>query len=159
RTIHELFADQAAETPGAVAVTFDGDGLTYRALDERANRLAHHLQDLGVGPGALVVISMERSIDVVVGLLGILKAGGGYVPLDPASPSQRRRFVLEDTRAGVLLTQSSLRPSPSASPRHVICLDRDWPGIARQPGHAPASCATAEDVAYVMYTSGSTGQP
>src|SRR5262249_28356326 len=78
---------------------------------------------------------------------------------DPAYPSQRRRFVLEDTRAGVLLTQSSLRPSPSASPRHVICLDRDWPHIARQPGHAPASCATAEDVAYVMYTSGSTGQP
>ena len=106
RCIHELFEEQVERTPEAVAVVFEDQQLTYKALNRRANQLAHYLRKLGVGPEVRVGICVEQSIEMVVGLLGILKAGGAYVPLDPSYPKERLTFMLEDTRAAVLVTQS-----------------------------------------------------
>ena len=108
-SVSELFAAQAARTPEAVAVVFEEQQLTYGQLEERANQLAHHLRGLGVGPEVVVGLCVERSLQMVMGLLGILKAGGAYLPLDPSYPSERLAFMLEDSRAPVLLTQSALR--------------------------------------------------
>ena len=158
--VHELFEEQAELFPDAVAVVFGEQQLTYRELDRRANQLAHHLRKLGVGPEKLVGICVERSLEMVVGLLGILKAGGAYVPLDPASPAARLEFVLGDTRAPVLLTQERLLARlPDEHGAEVVRLDADWPLIAREPGENLAPRATADNPAYVIYTSGSTGQP
>jgi amino acid adenylation domain-containing protein len=156
---HQLFEQQAARTPEAVAVVFAQQHLTYRQLDERANRLAHHLRALGVGPEVLVGLCLERSLDLLVGLLGILKAGGAYVPLDPTYPPERLAFMLEDSQAPVLLTQSALLDSLPAHQAQVVCLDTDWAQIAQQPATTPASGVTSDHLAYVIYTSGSTGKP
>jgi amino acid adenylation domain-containing protein len=157
--IHQLFEAQVARTPDAVAVVFEEEDLTYRELNIRANQLAHHLQALGVGPETLVGICAERSLEMVVGLLGILKAGGAYVPLDPTYPKERLAFMLSDVQTSVLLTQYKL---VSGLPRHglrLVCLDIDWERIAQQREDNPVSEAIPENLAYVMCTSGSTGRP
>src|SRR5206468_8574512 len=130
--------------------------LTYRVLDAKANRLAHYLRRLGVGPEVLVGICVERSLEMVVGLLGILKAGGAYVPMDPAYPKERPAFILQDTQAPVLLAQSSLLANLPSHKAQVLLLDRPLPDAP--PGELPGR-ATADNLAYVIYTSGSTGQP
>ena len=161
RCLHRLFEEQVERAPDAIAVTFEAERLTYRQLDERANQLAHRLQKLGVGPDALVAICLERSLEMVVALLGVLKAGGAYVPLDPAYPPERLAYVLRDSEAVVLLTQDSLRErfqSALLKPL-ILCLDSAQEPIAREGKQAPTSGASSENLAYVIYTSGSTGEP
>ncbi len=159
RCLPELIDEQATRTPEAVAVVFGARQLTYRELNARANQLARHLQKLGVGPDSLVALCVDRSLEMVVGMLGILKAGGGYVPLDPKYPPERLAFVLQDANAQVLLTQAHLVETMPASAARVIRLDADWPEIARESEDPAESAATAKHLAYVIYTSGSTGQP
>jgi amino acid adenylation domain-containing protein len=159
-TIHGLFAEQASRTPEAVALRHGDRSLTYGELDERSNRLAHYLRSLGVGPEVGVGLCVERSPEMVVGLLGILKAGGAYVPLDPGYPSERLAFMLEDSSAPVLVTEAGLVERLPADGSQVVLLDGDWEErIAAQPGGAVESPATAANLAYVIYTSGSTGRP
>jgi amino acid adenylation domain-containing protein len=142
-----------------VAVVFETQQLTYAELNDRANCLASYLRKQGVKAGDLVAICLERSLELVIGLLGILKAGGAYVPLDASYPKKRLEFILEDASAGVVLTDSaSLNSLPPARAR-VICLDRDWEEIAKEPRVNPDCQSTADHLAYVIYTSGSTGVP
>ena len=157
--IHELFEAQVEKTPEAVAVVFEEQRLTYRELNERANQLGHHLRSLGVGPEVLVGLCVERSLEMVVGLLGILKAGGAYVPLDPTYPKERLSFLLEDTGAPVLLTQARLALGLPEHRARVLCLDTEWEPVAREHVKNPASGAGPDNLAYVIYTSGSTGKP
>jgi len=159
QTVQQLFEAQAEQTPDAVAVVYEGEQLTYAELNKRANQVAHHLRKHGVGPDVLVGIMMERSVEMVVGLLGILKAGGAYAPLDPAYPQERLAFMLRDAAVPVLLTQERLRESLLEHQAQVIRLDADWEAIAGESAENLPSAATAESLAYVMYTSGSTGQP
>src|SRR5436305_9221669 len=157
--VPHLVAGQAAATPGAVALVAGHQSLTYRELNQRANRLAHYLQTLGVRPDVLVGLCIERSLDMVVGLLGILKAGGTYVPLDPTYPAERLSFMLEDARASVLVTRQGLTSRLPSQQAQVICLDADAAILAQQCASDPVSTVTAADLAYVIYTSGSTGRP
>jgi amino acid adenylation domain-containing protein len=186
--IHELFEAQVEKTPEAIAVQFQGKELTYRQLNRLANQVAHYLAGLGVGPEKLVGICVERSLEMVIGLLGILKAGGAYVPLDPAYPRERLEFMLKDGQVSVLITQEWLIEdigwkmvdgdpgeiiedgrwrmedrNPQSSildPRiKAVYLNRDWDKIAQQSEENPAKRTTAQNLAYVIYTSGSTGQP
>lgn len=157
--IHQLFEAQVERTPEAVAVVFEDQQLTYHELNVRANQLAHHLQDLGVGPDVLVGLCVERSLDMVVGLLGILKAGGAYVPLDPAFPSERLAFMLEDAQTPVLVTQQRLTIQLPKYEAKVVCLDTDQAVLAQQSGTNVLPTATSAHQAYVIYTSGSTGRP
>ena len=145
RCIHQLFEQQAARTPDATAVVFEDTRLSYAELNARANQLAHHLITLGVGPDVLVGLCLERSLDLVVGLLGILKAGGAYVPLDPGYPATRLAFMLEDTQAPVLLTQHKLLGQLPPYAGHVLCLDRDPSLLAAQPDTDPPCRATARE--------------
>ncbi len=157
--IHELFEAQVQQTPGAVAVVFEAQQLTYAELNARANQLAHFLSSLGVKPGALVGLCVERSIDMLVGLLGILKASAAYIPLDPMYPKERLAYMLENSQAGILLTQSGLAEQlPKCSARNIY-LDQDWPAIAGQPDANPVEHNPNNHPAYVIYTSGSTGTP
>lgn len=157
--IPQLFEDQVERTAGAVAVVFDDEHLTYWELNSRANQLAHYLRHLGVGPDVLVGLCVERSLDMMVGLLGILKAGGAYVPLDPAFPSERIAFMLEDAEAPVLLTQQHLLSQLPLLKAKVVCLDSDADVLAHQSESNLLPEATSENLAYVIYTSGSTGRP
>ncbi len=157
--IHELFEAQTVKTPEAVALIFDGQQLSYRELNERANQLARHLRALGVGPETLVAVCMERCFELVTAVLGILKAGGAYVPLDSANPGERLAFVLNDTHARVLLTKEGMLHKLPACNAELVCLDRDWEVINRESCENLAGIATAENLAYVIYTSGSTGRP
>jgi amino acid adenylation domain-containing protein len=166
--IHQLFEEQVERIPEAIAVEFEDRQITYQELNRRANQLAHHLISLGIGPEKLVGICVERSIEMVVGLLGILKAGGAYVPLDPAYPEERLQFMVQDAQVSVLLTQSKLldqheKRDPPSSILHprltAVCLDRDWRLIAQQKEDNPKELVTSENLAYVIYTSGSTGTP
>ncbi|WP_346294196.1 amino acid adenylation domain-containing protein, partial [Sphaerothrix gracilis] len=158
--LQELFESQVARTPEAVAAVCETERLTYEALNQRANQLAHYLSTLGVGPESKIGLYAERSLDLLVGLWGILKAGGAYVPLDPAYSQQRLAFVLEDAGVAVLLTQRHLvEQLPQPSRRACVCLDTDEPLIARQPRSNPAQRTRSDSLAYVLYTSGSTGQP
>ena len=157
--VHQLFEDQVERTPEAVAVVFEDRQLTYRELNSRANRLAHYLKKLGVGPEVLVGICMERSLGMIVGLLGVLKAGGAYVPLDPRHPRARLGFMLEDAGVGVLLTQQEVVAKLPEHPARVICLDGDWREIAQESEENADSGITGQNLAYVIYTSGSTGVP
>ncbi len=162
RCIHQLFEEQVARTPDAIAVVCAAamtSSLTYRDLNARANQLARYLQTLGVGPETLVGICIERSIEMVVGILGILKAGGAYVPLDPDYPADRLTFMLEDARVAVLLTQQHLAAYLPAQQARVVCLDADWQQIAAEGQTNPDTDVTPDNLAYVIYTSGSTGQP
>ena len=159
RSIQQLFEAQAACTSDKTALVCDEQQLTYAELNRRANQLAHHLKDAGVRPGDLVGVCLERGFELIVALLGILKAGGVYVPLDPGYPKERLAFMLQDSGANVVLTdEDSLGSLPAMSGR-AICLDRDWKDIAKQPSFNPSSQSTADDLAYVIYTSGSTGLP
>jgi len=159
KCVHELFETQVEKTPDAIAVVFEDLQLSYRELNRRANQLAHYLRKLGVGPEVLVGICVERSIEMIVGMLGILKAGGVYVPLDPDYPKERLGFMLEDTQAGIIVTDSvSLGSLPSSSAQ-AICLDRDWQAVTKEPQVNPGNQTTADNLAYVIYTSGSTGKP
>ncbi|MEH2290131.1 amino acid adenylation domain-containing protein [Nostoc sp.] len=157
--IHQLFEAQVECTPDAVAVVFEDQQLTYWELNTRANQLANYLRSLGVKPEVLVGICVERSLNMVIGLLGILKAGGAYVPLDPSYPKERLAFILEDTQAPVLLTQASLVEVMPQHKAQVVCLDTDWHLIARQSQENFFSQLTTDNLAYVIYTSGSTGTP
>jgi amino acid adenylation domain-containing protein/thioester reductase-like protein len=157
--LHQLFARQAALRPDAPAVTCEGASLSYAELDRRANQLAHYLRGLGVGPDVLVGVCMERSAEMIVGILGILKAGGAYLPLDLAYPKDRLEFMLADAQAPVLLTQQALLDTLPRHTTRTVCLDSDWPLIAACPDTAPDSGAAPEHLAYVIYTSGSTGKP
>jgi amino acid adenylation domain-containing protein len=157
--IHELFEAQVERTPDAVAVIFEDQQLTYQELNRRANQLAHHLQALGVGPETIVGICMERSPEMIVGLLGVLKAGGAYVPLDPAYPEERLAFMLADTQALVLLTQERLMTALLKHGVKLECLNTYWESIAQESEANPVSEATSDNLAYVIYTSGSTGRP
>lgn len=166
--IHELFQAQVEQTPEAIAVvqpTEDGyltdeQRLTYRELNSRANQLAHYLRKCGVEPEVLVGICMERSIEMMVGILGILKAGGAYVPLDPTYPRERLAFIIEDTQMSVLLTQRRLVETlPPKQKEQIICLDADWPVIRSESMMNPRLEVKADNLAYVIYTSGSTGTP
>jgi amino acid adenylation domain-containing protein len=158
--VHQLFEAQVERTPHAIAVVFEDDKLTYRALNQRANQLAHHLQTLGVGPETLVGLCVERSLELVVGILGILKAGGAYVPLDPTYPRERLAFLAADTGLRVLLTQAHLQSSLPVTPGvNCLYLDKDWHAIARHSTANPARRAVPSNLVYVIYTSGSTGTP
>ncbi|WP_437931241.1 amino acid adenylation domain-containing protein [Sorangium sp. So ce291] len=169
--LHELFEAQAGRTPRAIALVCKGERVSYAELSDRSERIARYLRGRGVGPDVLVGVYLERSADLVAALLGVLKAGGAYVPLDPAYPGERLAFMLEDSRAAVVLTQASLCAGLPASRAHVACVDRDAAAIAACPAAAPADArsdaapaapaAAASDasLAYVIYTSGSTGRP
>ena len=155
----QLFEAQVERAPAAVAVVCEGQELTYWELNRRANQLAHYLKGLGVGPEVLVGICVERSLEMVIGLLGILKAGGAYVPLDPAYPKERLAFMLQDAQASVLLTQQRLVERLPQYGTKVVCLDTDWGAIAQE-GETNLLCqGTTDNLAYVLYTSGSTGRP
>src|ERR1043165_1720821 len=156
KTMAQLFEEQGEQSPGAVAVEFEGAVLTYRRLNERANQLAHYLQSLGAGPDVVVAVCLERSMELVVALLGILKAGGAYVSLDATYPKERLAIMLADTQAPVVLTQQKLRvnceaaigelQSPIRNP-NLVCLDTGWEGIARENLANPVGGATAEHLA------------
>lgn len=157
--IHHLLEAQVEQTPNAVAVALNDQQLTYQELNQRANQLAHYLQKLGVGPDVKVGLCVERSLEMVIGLLGILKAGGAYVPVDPAYPQERLAFLLSDSQVLVLLTQAALVTRFPSLQSSLVCLDADWTLIAQESNENPASHATAENLAYIVYTSGSTGKP
>ncbi|WP_353931425.1 amino acid adenylation domain-containing protein [Okeanomitos corallinicola TIOX110] len=158
KCIHELFAEQVEKTPDAIAVVFANQQLTYRELNNKANQLAHHLQSLGVKADTLVGICVERSVEMVIGLLGIFKAGGAYVPIDPSYPAERKAFILADTQTTILLTQQHLTHNLSTDGIKVICLDADWSNLPQQTQN-PVSATNSQHLAYVIYTSGSTGKP
>ncbi|MGZ4113417.1 MAG: non-ribosomal peptide synthetase, partial [Tumebacillaceae bacterium] len=164
--IHHLFEAQVEKTPDATAIVFEDTRLTYRELNQRANQVAHYLQKVGVGPDALVTLCVERSAELVVGLLGILKAGAAYVPLDTSYPEERIALILEDSEASVLVTQSHLLAklpttavSTASAEQVVVCLDRDAEQIAQESCENPTSDVEAHHLAYMIYTSGSTGKP
>ncbi|MGE6592952.1 amino acid adenylation domain-containing protein [Bacillus mycoides] len=159
-TIHELFEQQAMIYPNSIAVTYEKGKVTYRELNERANQLAHYLQKKGVGPDTLVGLCVERSLEMIVGILGILKAGGAYVPLDPTYPEQRLQYILEDAGIQLFVTQESLKELKWL-PENIksICLDRDRDEIGQESKTLPFSDVSSQNLAYVIYTSGSTGNP
>ncbi|MEG4110940.1 MULTISPECIES: amino acid adenylation domain-containing protein [unclassified Microcoleus] len=157
--IHQLFEVQAEQTPDAVAVVFGEQQLTYQQLNCRANQLAHYLQTLGAGPEVLVGICLDRSLEAIVSLLAVLKAGAAYLPLDPAYPKERLDFMLSDAKISVLLTQQNLVERLPDCGAKVICLDAAREEINAQSEENPANLAHADNLAYVMYTSGSTGNP
>ncbi|MDZ7335182.1 MAG: amino acid adenylation domain-containing protein [candidate division KSB1 bacterium] len=157
--IHELFEAKVAENPEALAVVFDKEKLTYGELNARANHLAHHLQSLGVKPETIVAICVDRSIDLLVAMLGVLKAGGAYLPLDPIYPLDRLRLMIEDSGAKCLIIQKSLDLNIAPEGVQVIHIDSDWSEIAEKSGEDPISGAIPENLAYMIYTSGSTGKP
>ncbi|MCL4532020.1 MAG: amino acid adenylation domain-containing protein, partial [Actinobacteria bacterium] len=159
RCIHQLFEEQVERTPDGIAVEFGEERLTYAELNRRANQLGHYLQSLGVGPDTLVGVAVERSLEMVVGLLGILKAGGAYLPLDPSYPMERLAFMMDDARLKVLLTQRRLQDILPDTEAQVVLLDKDQTG-GDDASEAPCSSGTQPgSLAYVMYSSGSTGRP
>jgi amino acid adenylation domain-containing protein len=157
--VPDLVTRQAAATPDAIALVVGDQALTYRQLNQRANRLAHYLQSRGVGPNVLVGLCVERSVDMVVGLLGILKAGGAYVPMDPAYPTERLVYMLEDSQAPVLVTHQYLGARLPIEPDRLICLDTGAAMLSQYDAGDSVPGVTADDLVYVIYTSGSTGKP
>jgi amino acid adenylation domain-containing protein len=157
--IHEQFALQVERTPDTVAVVCENQQLTYQELNAKANQLARYLQTCGVGTETLVGLCVERSVQMVVGLLGILKAGAAYVPLDPTYPQERLELMIEDAQVKLLLTQQHLLQKLSIQTSRLICLDSDWEEIDLHSRENPVNSATPENLVYVIYTSGSTGKP
>jgi amino acid adenylation domain-containing protein len=157
--LHQRIEAQVERTPDATVLLFQAKSLTYRELNERANQLAHFLRTLGVGPETLVGVCMRRSLDMVIGLLGILKAGAAYVPLDPDYPPQHLDFMVQDSQVPVLLTQSRLVPALPEHQAKTVCLDADWEAIGLQSTANPTNLTESGNMAYMIYTSGSTGRP
>jgi non-ribosomal peptide synthetase component F len=157
--IHELFEEQVRRTPEALALEFDGVRLTYRELNARANQLARHLRSLQVGPDVLVGICVQRSPEMIIGVLGILKAGGAYLPLDPAYPPARLAYMLEDSAARVLVTQAALADRLGTHEAQLVLLDKETVTLDQLPTSNLPGTARADNLAYVIYTSGSTGTP
>jgi len=158
-TISQLFEQQVARTPNAVAIRSAGRSLTYRELDERSNQLARHLQKLGVREDTLVGIAVERSVEMMIGLLAILKAGGAYVPMDPSYPAQRISLMIENSDAGVILALERTKGCLGETSRQVLSIDGDADAIAREDTQPVPCVAKGQNLAYVIYTSGSTGKP
>ncbi|WP_157450450.1 non-ribosomal peptide synthetase [Bradyrhizobium sp. ARR65] len=156
---HEIFELQVDRNPEAVAVVFGNRQLSYRDLNEQANRVAHHLRRRGVRPNTLVGVCFERSPEMVVALLAVWKAGGAYVPLDPTYPKERLSFMIQDAQPLVLLTDKKCARLLTMSGDKVICLDDDWQKLSQESGDNPAPIAVPSNLAYVIYTSGSTGRP
>ena len=157
--VHQLLEEQARRNPESVAIEFQGRSLSYAELDARSNQLAHFLRVRGVQADRLVGVCVERSLEMVVALLGILKAGGAYVPLDPAYPSDRIKYVLDDAHVTLLLTQDSMLASLPATTAEVMCLDPEWRAFQHEDPGPITTEVTPENLAYVIYTSGSTGKP
>jgi amino acid adenylation domain-containing protein len=158
RRLHELVEDQAAQSADAQALVFQGRSMTYRALNERANQLAHHLRKRGVGPDVAVAVCVERGPDLIVAALAALKAGGVYVPIDPTLPANRAAFILEDTWAPFLLTQYSVLDQLERTAAYTFCME-DWEPLEGEPRSNPSPVGSPRDLAYIIYTSGSTGKP
>ena len=159
-SVQEIFEAQVEQTPEKTAVSFEEQSYTYAELNQRANQLAHHLQGLGVKPDMRVGLFIDRSLDILVGILGIVKAGGAYVPIDPIYPPDRIRFMLEDVGASLLLTQAELAPElPDLGEIEIICLDAAWPTIAQNRLVNPPVCVRPANLMYLLFTSGSTGLP
>jgi amino acid adenylation domain-containing protein len=160
KCFHQLFETQVEQSPNAIAVVFEDKRLTYRELNIQANQLAHHLQQLKVGPDVLVGICLERSLEMIVGLLAIFKAGGAYLPLDPTYPQERLNFMLEDAKVSILLTHSCL-VSLFGEDREdlIVCIDKNWATITQYSQENPTSLVKFDNLAYIIYTSGSTGKP
>ena len=157
--VHEWFDLEASRDPSGCAITYNSEVLSKGELNRRANQVARYLRNCGVGPEVYVGLCITRSFEMVVGLLGILKAGGAYVPLDPAYPSKRLAFIIDDARLPIILTQEKLVGQLPENRARVICLDADWGAISAQRDDTPSSGVTPENLAYVVYTSGSTGHP
>ena len=155
----QIFEEHVQKTPDVVAVVFEGQCVTYAQLNAQVNQLAHYLQSLGVKPEVLVSVYTDRSLEMLVAFLAILKAGGVYVPLDPAYPKDRLAYILSDSQVSMLLTQKNLVTQLPEQKACVVCLDADWEVISQQSDGNPVSVVTAENLAYVIYTSGSTGMP
>lgn len=158
-TIAQLFEQQAARTPDVVALVSAGTSLTYRELDHRSNQLARYLQQLGVAPDTLVGIAVERSSEMIIGLLAILKAGGAYVPMDPSYPVQRIALMMEDSNAPVILATEHTRACLGETSRRIVSIDGEATAIGAMDGERVLSTANGQNLAYVIYTSGSTGKP
>ena len=156
---HLLIEQQAEQVPHKIAVAFENQAMTYKELNARSNQLAHYLMELGVGSDVLVGVYVERSLEMMIGVIGILKAGGAYVPLDPTYPEERIAFMIEDARMPVILTQDTLESHIPANEAVTICLDADWDEIAQQSQLNPHLAVKGEHLAYVIFTSGSTGRP
>ncbi|PHB32505.1 non-ribosomal peptide synthetase, partial [Bacillus pseudomycoides] len=159
KCFHELFEEQVEKTPDAIAVAFEEEKMTYRELNNRANQLAHYLKKQGIGPEVLVGICLERSCEMIIGILGIHKAGGAYVPIDPTYPKDRIAYMLKDSQVSLLLTQQKLLPLFSQLNGNLICLDIQWEEISQESKNNFVSKVTSDNLAYVIYTSGSTGRP
>ena len=159
RGAHELFEEQVSRTPDAVALVSEDVQLSYYQLNRRANQLAHHLRQLGVGPEVKVAVSMRRSPDMIVAILGIMKAGGAFVPVDPSYPAERLTFMLEDAGAPFIVTAGNLLQKLLTFFAQKIYIDAEWEAISAQPDQNPAPVASSDNLAYAIYTSGSTGQP
>ncbi|MDJ0574306.1 MAG: amino acid adenylation domain-containing protein [Xenococcaceae cyanobacterium MO_234.B1] len=157
--LNQLFENQVEKTPDAIAVVFEGKLLTYQQLNQQANQLAHYLEHLEIGPEVLVGICLERSLEMVVGLLGILKAGGAYIPLDPGYPKDRLGYMLSDSQVPIVLTSKTAAPALPTSDAQLVYLDADWQAIAKSSQDNPISSVNSENLAYTLYTSGSTGKP
>lgn len=157
--LHQMFEAQVVQTPEAIAVVFEDQQLTYQELNARANQLAHYLQTLGVGCEVLVGLCVERSLEMIIGLLGILKAGGAYLPLDPTYPQERLAFMLSDSQVSVLLTQDKLIVKLPEYKVYTVCLDTIWGSISLESQENPISDVQPENLLCVIYTSGSTGKP
>ncbi|OXB12964.1 AMP-binding protein, partial [Flavobacterium tructae] len=160
KTIVDLFEEQVKQTPTAIAVVYEDEKLTYKELDQRSNQLAHYLREQGVKPDTLVGICLERSLEMLIGILGILKSGGAYVPIDPEYPTDRIAYMLKDAGIDLVLSsQTSCNVINRDEELSVLCLDKDWDLISGYPTTALSTVLTASNLAYVIYTSGSTGTP
>src|SRR5438045_1160597 len=157
--MHNLFEQSVERTPDATAVVCGSERTSYRELNERANKIAHYLIKLGAGPDVLVGVFLERNSDLLPAILGVLKSGSAYVPLDPSYPRERLAAILEDAKASVVLTQQSLVPQVSGSVPNCICVDTDWKKIAKESAQNPRVDVKPENLGYVLFTSGSTGRP
>jgi amino acid adenylation domain-containing protein/non-ribosomal peptide synthase protein (TIGR01720 family) len=157
--LHQLFEEQVQRTPDRIAVCYPEQTLTYQELNSKVNQLAHHLRTLGVGCESLVGIYLERSPELIIALLAVLKAGGAYIPLDSKLPPERLAYMLGDAQPGILLTMAASETGLPDYQGTVICLDEDWQSIAQHPEQNPANIVTGENLAYIIYTSGSTGKP